>query len=269
MYDENKKKLPLRKAIYWIVLSTLFVSGSTGAALLYYWNLTRVNQGDAKYYIVAIVQQGPDKDILKTEYLAELLGLSLDTPTNLFKLSLEEAKRRLLKSPLIQSVVVKRVKPGTLYIDYRVRKPIAFLADFSNTALDEEGAMIPFAPFFTPKKLPEIVVGTVDQCRWGDVLIGELVNWALDVLKNNPHIQVKRIDLSHATASSFGQSEIILVLESPTKPETRILRLPSENNSQQLANYKVLEEYLVNKNMESSTLIVDLRIPHLAFLKEL
>jgi hypothetical protein len=261
--EENRRKLPLRKAIYWIIISTFLVSGSTGAALLYFWNLKRANQQDPKYTIVAIVQRGPDKDILKTEYLAELLGLSLDKPTNLFKLSAEKAKRRLLQSPLIRSVEVKKVKPGTLYIDYRVRKPIAYFADFSNTALDEEGVMIPFAPFFTPKKLPEIVSGTLENCRWGDVLHGEHVAWALDLLKNNPNIKIKRIDLSHVAASSFGQREIVLILETPS---TRILRLPCENISPQLANYKVLEKHLADN---PNSLIIDLRIPHLAFLKEL
>ncbi len=267
MYKESQKKLPVRRAIYWIFLSTLLISGSCAAILLYYWNYKRVNEVDPKYNIIAIVQRGPHKDILKTEYLAELLELSLNRPTNLLKLNIEQAKQKLLQSPLIQSVEIKKVKPGTLYIDYRVRKPIAFLADYSNTALDEEGVMIPVAPFFTPKKLPEIVYGSLDACKWGEVLKGEQINWALNLLKNNPGLPLKRIDLSYCEVSSLGQREVILVFESNDKPETRILRLPTENTSQQLANYRVLEEYLKNHPMESDSLIVDLRIPRLAFLK--
>lgn len=266
MFEESKKKLPVRRAVFWILLSTLFISGTCTTALFYYWHLKSAWEADSKYNIVAIVQRGPDKDILKTEYLAELLGLSLDQPTNLFKLSLNEAKQRLLQSPLIESVVVKKVKPGTLYIDYHVRKPMAFLADYSNTALDEKGFLIPFAPFFTPKKLPEIVCGSQDACKWGEVLKGEQIYWALNLIKQQSNI--RRIDFSQYNASSLGLREIILVLESQISPETRILRLPTENMSQQLANYKQLEEHLASHPIESNTLIIDLRIPKLAFLKQ-
>lgn len=227
MFKRSKKKMSLRRAIFWIFLSTLFISGTSATGIWYYWNLKSVSENDPKYNIIAIVQRGPDKDILKTEYLAELLDLSLDRPTNLNKLSVQDAKNKLLQSPLIQSVTLKKVKPGTLYIDYRVRKPVAYLADYSNTALDEKGYIIPFAPFFTPKKLPEVVCGFPNECKWGEILKGEQIQWALNLIKQQPN--VRRIDLSQCRASSLGQREIVLVLESKTAPETRILRLPGED----------------------------------------
>jgi cell division septal protein FtsQ len=266
MFEKSKKKLPIKKAIYWILFSTVFISGTCTGSYYYYWHLRSMSERDSKYNIIAIVQRGPDKDVLKTEYLAESLGLSVDQPTNLYMLSLDEAKKRLLKSPLIRSVVIKRVKPGTLYIDYRVRKPVAFLADYSNTAIDQEGYLIPFAPFFTPKNLPEIVLGTLDACKWGDVLKGEQIKWALNVIKEQPG--TRRIDLSQYSASSIGQREIILVLESQLAPVTRILRLSSENMSEQLGYYRQLDDHLAAHPMESSSLIIDLRIPKLAFLKQ-
>ena len=265
MFDEqNSQKLPVRKAVFWILISTFLISGSTTGALIYFWSLRKSNELDPKYNIIAVVQIGPDKDVLKTEYLAELLQLSTDQPTNLFKLSLEDAKDRLLKSALIKSVDVRRVKPGTLYIDYRVRKPIAFFAEYSNTAIDEEGVLIPFAPFFTPKKLPELICGFDSVCDWGGKIKGEQIEWALHFFKNDSN--VRRIDLSQSRAESLGKREIVVIYEGIINPETRILRLSPENMDQQLSNYKMLEKHFVQNPIESSTIIVDLRVEELAFL---
>ncbi len=264
MFDESNNKLPIKRAISWILLSTLLITGTPVGALLYFKHLRNQMENDSKYNIIAIVQLGSDKDTLKTEYLAELLDLSNSKPTNLYKLSLADAKKRLLKSPLIASVEIKRVKPGTLYIDYRVRKPIAYLADFTNTAVDKDGCLIPFTPFFTPKNLPEIVLGSLENCIWGTQLKGEEFEWALNFLQENPHLNIRRIDLSQYHASSFGRKEVVLVLESA---ETRILRLSTENIPTQLESYHILDQRLHHDPITAQTLIIDLRIPRLAFVK--
>src|SRR5579872_2269935 len=118
------------------------------------------------YRISAIIQTGPEKEALKTAYLAELLGLSADWPTQLYALNVKKAENLLLASPLISSAKVQRLSPSTLYIDYEVRKPVAWLADFNNTAIDAEGHLFPVDPFFPPKRLPELYLGVPANSGW-------------------------------------------------------------------------------------------------------
>src|SRR5262245_27517132 len=138
-----KSQLPLRRALLWIAVITCLVSGSTGAGIWYYLHVKKIRMQDDAYRIIAIVQSGPQKETLRTVYLAELLSLSVDQPTNLYQFHLETAKKKLSASPLIKSAEIKKMKPGTLLIEYTSRAPVAFLGDFTNTALDDEGFLIP------------------------------------------------------------------------------------------------------------------------------
>lgn len=297
-YLPGKEKIPLNQALFWILLSTLLVSGTAAIGLLYYQYIKEIHANDDAYRIVAIVQTVPENEGLKTVYLAELLDLSLDKPLNLYRFNTKEATRKLLSSPLIKEARVKKIRPGTIYVDYIMRSPIAFLADYSNTVIDGEKYLFPYKPFFTPKRLPEIYLGASLSDRsndilWGVPVEGEPVELALSLLhylqKKFGHeaCQVKRIDVSKAYASSCGQREIILMLEEQmehtVKGKTRhyqfprILRLNTESYLQGLANYRVLQKHLLKQ--ELSTLaandkalvkqpvrIFDLRLSHLAFV---
>jgi len=261
----KKKKLPFRKALYWIVFSTVLISGSTIVGVYYYQYLKKLQHNDEKYNIVAIVQAGPDKGILKTGFLAELLNLSIDHPTNLYSLNVEEARQHLLKNPLIRTAEVKRIKPVTLLVDYTVRKPVAYLSDFTNTAIDEEGFLIPFKPFFSPKKLPELYLGEIEECHWGKCLKIEKLKLGLELVKRLAQFpNVQKIDVSKSNAPSYGQREIVVTINTGSK--SQILRLSRENYSQQLANYRELEKHLQDEGAGEPVLVIDLRVPSLAFI---
>lgn len=233
---------------------------------------------DDQYRIVAIVQTTPDKEALKTVYLAEFLNLSVDRPTNLYRFDISEAKRKLLKNFIIKDADVKKIRPGTIYIDYVLRKPIAYLADFKNTAIDSEGVLFPAFPFFTPKKLPEVYLGLLswEQClheHKSFQLMTSLLRF-LEASTQEKSIYLKYIDVSRAYAPSFGQREIIILIEDSVEQEfngrfvvtthSRFLRLNKDNYERAWRNYLLLRDRL--KNQKGS--IIDLRIPHLAFIKE-
>lgn len=284
-------KIPLRKALLAILLSVVCVSGSCALTMLYFKHVSEKQRHDPAYQIVAIVQSSSNTEDLKTVYLAELLNLSIDRPTNLYSFSSKEARQRLLHSPVIKDASVKKIRPGTIYVDYMPRKPIAFIADYSNTAIDSEGVVFPFKPFFTPKKLPEIYLGGLDNANdsqalaWGNVLEGKRVDLAFNLLKLAARYccdeltSLSRIDVSDAFAPSYGQRQIVLVFEEKIgkvidgKPVflnyTRILRLAPDNYSQQLANYLELRKYLRqnNGNGTAKTTIIDLRLSDLAFIE--
>lgn len=272
-------KIPLSKAIWTLFWTTCVVCGTAGMGLAYYHNYKWRRAHDDKNRLVAIVQTCPAKESLKTAYLAELLDLSIDQPVNLYAFSLQAAKRTLLASPLIKEAELAKIYPGTLHVDYTLRSPIAFLTDFSNTALDTEGTPIPFKPFFTPKRLPDIYLGlngTGIENPWGKKIDDARVAVAMTLLEFvngnlvNSRCRIRKIDVSRAFAPSFGQREVIVVLEQLVEKQKqpalvvaqRVLRINRDNYKQELSRFKALQAHLGEESV-----VIDLRIPQLAFIK--
>ena len=272
---KRSEKFPLRRAVIYITIITCLVSGTAGSAILYYFHLKRLRAQDEAYQVIAIVQTGLHKETLRTVYLAELLGLSIDRPTNLYQVNLKTEKQKLLASPLIKSAEITKIKPGTLIIDYVPRIPVAFLGDFTNTALDEEGFLIPFKPFFSPKKLPEIYLGNMgDEIKWGKAVEGKRGELAMSLfpffsaLCKEEGLILKTIDVSQAEALSLGQRQIIVEFEDSRN--VWILRCSLENFNVEMTRYIALRRHIQlteDKGNESYIRVLDLRIPQLAFLK--
>ena len=251
--------IPFSKAISWIFLSTLIVSGTAILAWLYFKHIENLRGNDDKYRIIAVVQTGPEKEALKTVYLEELLGISIDKPGNLYALDIVEAQRKLLSSPLIKKASIKKMNPGTLYIDYSIRQPVAYSGDFTNTAIDAEGMLIPFKPFFTPKKIPEIYIGLHNEedssnafspeQAWGMKLEDKKVALAFEMLDSISKScclsasHIRKIDVSRAYSDSYGQRQIIVVVDDWFEKDhegrtvlcifPRILRLSTNNYRQE------------------------------------
>lgn len=246
----------------------------------------------ATYQITTIIQTGPEKEALKTAYLAELLGLSVDLPTQLYALNVRQAESRLLASPLIANAKVKRFPPSTLYIDYEVRKPVAWLADFNNTAIDSEGYLFPVDPFFPPKRLSEIYLGLPANSGWQiKTPTFDLALEILQFLETAPWkegLRIQRVDVSNAFAPSLGQREVVLFTEEELSVRKsngeivcifpKILRLAPKDYRQQLNNFfalrrSMMEDYQrqlasIQEGGRFAPRIIDLRIPQLAFVEK-
>lgn len=217
----------------------------------FYWVLSCFeNQKVPSAPIRSIAQTGPVKEGLKTEYFAEILQLSADTPK---PLDPEEAETILRKSPIIKEVEVSLINPETLYIDYTLRQPTYLLADFSNMALDETGVPFPLSPYFTPKNLPELILGLKEGAYIPQDRL-ELVNHLIKQVGDETLIS--RIDLTHIEEDSLGKREIILVIENE-----HTLRLTPKRYQEEIAHYLALREQL-----ESKSTVIDLRIPNLAYI---
>ncbi len=299
MKNKHSDKIPIQRGVVWILLSVMLISGSAVLAFLYYRHIKELYGRDAKYRIVALVQTTPEKETLKTSYLAELLDLSIDKPTNLYRFNAGDARSKLLANPLIKEAKVKKIRPGTVYIDYILRKPVAFLTDYTNTAVDAEGVLFPVKPFFTPKKWPDIYLGLEDSADrphpdkiWGTSLKSKQTELALSLLDyitkycSSEKSRLQRIDVSQAYASSCGQRQIVIVMEDRIEQKIngrmalcilpRILRLGTDNYLQGLANYLVLRDHLMQRmiqNLDEQTVIkqkpivIDLRLSQLAFIR--
>jgi POTRA domain, FtsQ-type len=300
---QDKKIVPLKKAAAIILISMLCFGSMAGGGLLFFWHLKKTHMHHEKFTIAAIAQTCSGNERLKTVYLAELLELSVDRPCNFYEYDLVKAENRLKSNPLIKSATVKKIPPKTVYVDYALRQPIAFLGDYSNTAIDSEGYLFPFKPFFTPKSLPEIVIGltgfgeasgSADSGCWGKPLQGRRAQLALKIYHlvqkhccQGGTTKLVKIDTSKAYALSYGQRQIVIVLEDTIIKESqtdsilyiypKILRLSTHRNSQEIANYLVLNKSLLKeaskvavstkeKTIRMPATIIDLRIPQLAFI---
>lgn len=293
MIKSSETPLSFRAACIWVIVITLFVSGSALVGLAYYRHIKKQRTQQADYNIVALIQTTPDKERLKTIFLAELFNLSFDRPTNLFRFSAKEAQRTLLASSLISSARVKKILPGTVYVDYTLRKPVAYLLDYSNTLIDDEAVPFPFKPFFTPKKLPEIFLG-MDQnyLIWGKAIKGIKSKLALYLIKLitesccREYSFLTRVDVSNVLADSYGQRQIIVSIEDDIEHTDEkgqhariilpyLLRLSVENYRQELGNFLALRPFLHEQGSrqlkESSVrvepIVIDLRVPELAYIQ--
>ncbi len=249
------KKYSYVQALCWIVGSMLIIPGAAIKGMRVFW--TPLQKID---YLCRVVQTGPQKEALKTPYLAEVINLSADQPILAKQFDPETAQKKLQLSPVIKKAQVKVIKPDTVYIDYTVRQPCAWLYDFDNIALDEEGVPFPIIPFFTPKRLPEIVLG-IQTFAWNTPIKEEKVELALKLLSalQKESLHVLRIDVTASTKPSLGQREIVVLVDE--NGFSKFLRLTPKNFTQELGNYLELR-----KTLPPEKQIIDLRIPQLAFI---
>lgn len=281
-----KAKLPLLHAVAWIVLSILIVSGSATIGTYYYLHYRKTLQQDERYTIVAVVQHCHTQDTLKTACLTELLQLSVDKPVNLYSFDLKQKSDLLHEfSPILQAQI-KKIKPGTIYIDYHLRSPHAYIGDYANTAIDATGVLMPFAPYYTPKNIPTYILGLniPSQNVWGHRLKNNEMQLALALHRLfNEHFQevsIKQIDVSNAFAENCGRREIVVAVDEFFKIQVngrvkyrrcpRVLRMTAESYPQQLADYQRLQVHLKTQSSNHPDFfkesVVDLRIPQLAFI---
>lgn len=237
--------------------SLFFVSFSLVLTLGFYWTLTCFEKhAPPKIPVKAIAQTGPLKEGLKIDVLAEILQLSSDEPR---LIESKEAKEILLKMPFLKTAEVSLLNSGTLYIDYTLRRPLLTLSDFENAAIDEEGILFPLSPYFTPKRLPELFLGLDRALPWGTEFNSpkfHLTRRLIQLLKE----EVIRIDISKIEEGSLGKREIVVLLD---KGENiHYLRLTPSHYEKQLEYYQLLFS-----NLEKKDLIIDLRLPHLAYIR--
>ncbi len=280
----------MRQALFCLVGSTL---ATLCCSMGGYWMWSHHRQHrltDEQYRATAILQTGPEKEALRSAYLAELLGLSTDHPLSLYAINPKKAEEKLLASPLIASAKVKRMPPSTLYVDYEVRKPIAWLCDYKNIAIDRTGHLFPVAPFFSPKNLPEIYLGLSAFTNWQIPSTNPSLQLAFEILAclaESPWkegLRIKRLDVSNAFAQSLGLREVVLFTEEELILShgvvcvfPKILRLSPKDYAQQLSNFFALRRTMmddyrrqlssVKQGGRFAPRIIDLRIPQLAFVE--
>jgi len=265
---KEKKIIPFKRALTYIGISCvatiiLFFS------LLKIWTNHKIERWQNPHYIVdRLIQTGPDKGALPTAYLCEMMGLSKDKPLHLDLIDLKSLEAKLYASPVIERVEMKKIYPSSLYLDYTVRRPIAMVIDFENTATDDSGHLFPLFPYFTPKRLTQIYFGDLSPSSYSVEnhpkfsLVKSLFH-LIQYAKAFQHSFIERIDVSLAYHPSLGRREIVIILRN--NHQRHLLRLPSKGYSKQLGNYINLSHKL-NSSLHTDW-VIDLRLPSLAYLE--
>lgn len=269
MYTEPERKIPLHRAIGYVVLSVCIIWGSLIGTWLVHKAVLQKRQLDARYTIAAIVQTCPQKERLQSWQLAEMLNLSRDKPQNLYAFDPAAATATLLACPAIKKASIRRQPPSIVHIDYVFREPCALLADFSNVALDRERVCFPLKPYFTPKRLPELYLG-IRELSYNSPLETKEASLAfkvLDYAKSSlpSACRIVRIDTHNAFAKSAGVQEVVVVLEEASR--TRYLRLAPQTFQKSLDTFIAYQSVFNQVNSTLPDQIIDLRSPCIALVK--
>lgn len=229
-----------------ILLSIAIISGIPWAIYFGYLYYQNKLENDSSYIIRACVAKTEGPYRVPCALLSEYMGLSIDKPMNLYRYPIKAAEARLAQTHVFKSVKVKRLPPSSLLIEYELRKPVFLSATESNTAIDEEGMAFPYYPFYSPKKLPELILA-------GSITWGTKTDVSLPLLFLSQLKSLKLCDLSRMELDSLGEREIIL------KASKAYFRLKPDH----LENIQYLKDFLGFKG------VVDARIPNNLIVREL
>ncbi len=288
-----KERISLMQALFIIIGSMIIISGSS------FWGYYQHKQWkakqftDDKYNIKYINQRSLSDNVLDTQYLAEIIGLSLDNKENFYKFDIDNAKEKLNNSSHIKHAEIKKEGPDSIYIEYLTKDPIAKIHDVENYAMDAEGNVFLYEPFFKNLNIPKIFFGNLNTLQDVNKLEGKNIDLAVKLLKLLSLKEIKEsfkinlIDMSKTFNDSYGKREIVISLEDTMTVNNgtiyvfpKILRLNCVEYTKQLSNFlelnnKMKNDYTkqVDPNIQAdkiifSTKVIDMRISQLAFIDE-
>lgn len=258
------------QAVLIIILFTLLLSGTTGVVLFYHVIEQNNRSQDPAYTISAVVQKAMGRNVLPTAALIEMLNLSKDHPMNLYAFHVKSAAEKLVEKGIFKRINISKVIPDTLLIEYSLRDPIAYLEDYTNTALDVEGAIFPFHPYYTPKKIPSVRFGK-ELLRGAQLDEKELklmleVFALLEAPAQNLRASLQKLDITKAINPKDPLNEIDVLMTYGGRE--RWLRLTHANMTNELADFLIFQQTLLDweDKHPSSKTVIDLRVPDVAYL---
>ncbi len=262
----ESRSISLQQGLFWVCLSAIFFTGSC----VFFWitgNIIWERYKNQPHYRITKIAHEVLSDIhLPEGFFAEYLHLSKEDPPFLYKWNQEEGNRMLRECPLLEEGSLHLTPPDTLHITYRVRTPCALLYDTPNMAIDKSGVCFPFAPFFSPKRLPFLTIGEGDRViekRKCALQILSLAQQCLHKEEWSPSL----VDVAHLFSEKEAEREIVLLVQHDWKEEKMYLRLRWENKEEALAHFLVLVHHAWEKGDDLEKITsVDLRLPDLAYV---
>lgn len=271
---KRKTILPISLCVIFISFICMIISG-------YHWLHTYwVVRSPEESVIRTIVQSSADKNNLQTDFFAEILSLSQDSSVLSKRFDIEKATHILETFPIIKECNLY-VDRDTLYINYELRQPVAYLGNFYNVGIDREGVLFPITPFSSMKRLPLIYIHEreLPNSLWGNQITSESMKIALEIIAHTSKMGfqekflVRQIDMSSVPFDAYAKREIVLVIELMESHSSKylpvyshILRLNPKKPLRGIDQYLILKKELVSTSLISKK-IFDLRLPDLAFIR--
>lgn len=254
-----------RRALLVIGIVTLLCSGGSIAGYFWWRHEREARRSDPHFIISKVMCHCYRGDELPEDYLKSLLGLSGEQQQNLYAFSVQQGIEDLSRSPWIARAELIKVPPGMLVLQYATREPVAALADFEGSLIDEEGVIFPKDPFFSHRRFVTLHLGWKRKLSWGKPVSTLKLHEAYRLLSmlDQRRLPVVEVDMTHASEASYGKREILITLR---EPEKVVLRLSPRYIVEALDDYLLLRK---QKSFRSEGDIeVDLRIPDLAYIKK-
>jgi hypothetical protein len=213
-------------------------------------------------------------DKVPVTLMASLTGVKSGSP--LFSIDPDVVVERILSCPAFQEAKVWRLLPGTLGIEYRLKKPACYLAGFRNVCCDEQGSLFFLLPYFPPKKLPQLVLPLeradslqelqrkVAMCREKDFAFQLLPHVAS--LASSFKLYVESIDFSAKNHPNIFRREIILVFGSPLGRKGEYIYVRCNGSLLSMKKMRNIFSNLLASGFEPA--IIDMRFPSCILIKK-
>jgi|GEM_PF-3033138 len=247
----RKKTVTTKEAFLFVLKATCIFWSLTYVLYALYSHCRYRLEESPSYNIVAVVSKSPVQKKLPPRLLQEILDLSQDKPTNMFRFDMKRAKQRFEQYGCFKKVKMRLQRPGVLIVDYDLYEPYAALGDYENLAVDRAKKHIfPMHPFFTPKKLPEIYLGTLSK---------ERMDFAFEVL----HYAKKKIQKRYTVISVdvgpyFAFKPVKEIILHCKGENDFFLRLCGDRWKENIAQFINFEQ------KEEGSFVVDFRVPGIA-----
>jgi len=231
-----------------------------------------------QYYISGIYQTGPQKDAVSSIKLAELMKLSVDSPTHILDFDESQAEKNLLAYPLFKKVNVKKWKPASIFVDYTIRDPYLIVEDYEDVVMDKDGVLFPYSQFFSTKRLPKCYLGANENFDLNEKkkLTLRCFQKAQSFFEGSA-FKIESLDVSDAFSDSFAKREIIFKISQEFEEQIfpYYLRMSVVEIEKQLSNFLVLNKEFSKQqklwlklypNVSPKEKVVDLRIEGMALI---
>ncbi|WP_238318217.1 cell division protein FtsQ/DivIB [Chlamydia ibidis] len=195
---------------------------------------------------------------LQGTIFSELLELYADSPSYLNQFSTKQAEILLEKQKVFSHIAIKKVPDNKgIVISYALHTPIAYLANKTNTLIDQSGNFFPCQPFFRPLKLPRIFFAKQD------LEYPVLPSWKMDIISILLRELMNDVPTSIDVSSTDNYpGEVVITLHSGT-----LLRLRRNSLEKAIKCYHIARERQLIK--QDKQYLVDLRFPNYLLVKEL
>lgn len=236
-----------------IFITVLLISGIPWAFYGGYLLYQKKAQGNPNAYIRALVAVPKGGMELPHDLLAELLDLSSDHPSHLYRIQTKSLEKKLLSAFVFEEAHITKIHPSLLRVEYKLRKPLFRILSQENTLMDEHGVLFPQFPFYTPKRVIELLLPDTAPQAWGTQIKSSELTLLLEIAEAVKNLgPLRRIDLSKMNHPSLGKREIVLQIGST------YYRFHTTNWSSRLADAQKIIDIPAN--------IIDFRIDQIALI---